>query len=118
MALAQLVVYLGTAPKSNAVYAAFKEAMRAAKETGSLAPPARILNAPTRLMRDLGYGAGYAYDHDEEDAFSGQDYFPPGLDRRSFYQPSDRGFEAELGKRMKQWAGLRAELVSRRLAGG
>ena len=112
LALAQLVVYLGTAPKSNAVYAGFKQAMRAARETGSLAPPAHILNAPTRLMRDLGYGAGYAYDHDAEDAFSGQDYFPEGMDRQALYQPTDRGFERELGKRLAQWARLRAERAS------
>ncbi len=107
LALAQLVVYLATAPKSNAVYAAFKGAMRAAKETGSLAPPAHILNAPTRLMRELGYGAGYAYDHDTEEAFSGQDYFPPGLARPAFYQPTGRGFEAEVTERMARWAALR-----------
>ena len=112
LALAQLVVYLGTAPKSNSVYSGFKQAMRAARETGSLAPPAHILNAPTRLMKDLGYGAGYAYDHDAEDAFSGQDYFPDGMDRQAFYQPTDRGFERELGKRLTQWAKLRAERAS------
>ena len=109
LALAQLVVYLGTAPKSNAVYAAFGQAMRAAKDTGSLAPPAHILNAPTKLMKQLGYGAGYDYDHDAEDAFSGQDYFPPGMDRVAFYRPADRGFEREIGKRLAQWAALRAE---------
>ncbi len=115
LALAQLVVYLGTAPKSNAVYAAFKAAMRAAKETGSLAPPAHILNAPTRLMQDLGYGAGYAYDHNAEDAFSGQDYFPPGLPRMALYQPTERGFEAEVAERMAHWAELRAERAARPL---
>ncbi len=109
LALAQLVVYLGTAPKSNAVYAAFKGAMRAAKETGSLAPPAHILNAPTRLMQDLGYGAGYAYDHDSEEAFSGQDYFPPDMARAAFYRPTGRGHEAELAERMERWAALRAQ---------
>ena len=108
LALAQAVVYLGTAPKSNAVYAGFKAAMRAAKETGSLAPPAHILNAPTRLMKELGYGAGYAYDHDAEDAFSGQDYFPPGMDRVALYQPVDRGFEREIARRMAHWADPRA----------
>ena len=107
LALAQLVVYLATAPKSNAVYAAFKAAMRAAKETGSLAPPAHILNAPTRLMRDLGYGAGYAYDHDTEEAFSGQDYFPPAMARPAWYQPTSRGFEADIADRMARWAALR-----------
>ena len=108
LAVAQAVVYLATAPKSNAVYAGFKAAVRAAKETGSLAPPAHILNAPTRLMKELGYGAGYAYDHDAEGAFSGQDYFPPGLARMALYQPADRGFEREIGRRMAHWADLRA----------
>ncbi len=107
LAIAQAVVYLGTAPKSNALYAGFKQAMRAARETGSLAPPSHILNAPTRLMQDLGYGAGYDYDHDAEDAFSGQDYFPPGMDRVAFYRPADRGFERELRGRLEHWAGLR-----------
>ena len=109
LALAQAVVYLGTAPKSNAVYAAFGAAMRAAKETGSLAPPSHILNAPTRLMKDLGYGAGYAYDHKAEEAFSGQNYFPDGMARPDFYQPVDRGFEREITRRMAHWADLRAE---------
>ena len=107
LAIAQAVVYLGTAPKSNAVYAGFKAAMRAAKDTGSLAPPAHILNAPTRLMQELGYGAGYAYDHDTEEAFSGQDYFPPGMERLAFYRPVDRGFEREIARRMAHWAELR-----------
>ena len=107
LALAQAVVYLGTAPKSNAVYAGFKAAMRAARETGSLAPPAHILNAPTRLMKELGYGDGYAYDHDADDAFSGQDYFPDGMDRVALYQPSGRGFEEEVARRMAHWAELR-----------
>ncbi len=108
LALAQAVVYLGTAPKSNAVYAAFGQARRAAKATGSLMPPAHILNAPTKLMAELGYGAGYAYDHDAEDAFSGQNYFPDGMARESFYRPRDRGFEREIGKRLAYWAKLRA----------
>ncbi len=108
LALAQAVVYLGTAPKSNAVYAAFGQARRAAKATGSLMPPAHILNAPTKLMRDLGYGAGYAYDHDEAEAFSGQNYFPDGMAREQFYRPRDRGFEREIGKRLDYWARLRA----------
>ncbi|MGC8477121.1 MAG: replication-associated recombination protein A [Acetobacteraceae bacterium] len=107
LALAQAVVYLGTAPKSNAVYAAFGQARRAAKATGSLMPPAHILNAPTKLMRELGYGAGYAYDHDEADAFSGQNYFPDGMEREQFYRPRDRGFEREIGKRLQYWARLR-----------
>ncbi len=109
LAIAQAVVYLGTAPKSNALYAGFKAAMRAASDTGSLAPPGHILNAPTRLMRDLGYGAGYAYDHEAEEAFSGQDYFPPGLERMDLYLPADRGFEQEIARRMGHWAALRAE---------
>ena len=108
LAIAQAVVYLGTAPKSNAVYAGFKAAMRLARETGSLAPPAHILNAPTRLMKELGYGAGYAYDHDAAEAFSGQDYFPDGMGRVALYQPVDRGFEREVGRRMAHWAELRA----------
>lgn len=107
LALAQVVLYLATAPKSNAGYAAFKAAGKAATETGSLAPPAHILNAPTRLMKDLGYGAGYAYDHDQPEAFSGQSYFPDGMDRRSFYQPVERGFEREIAKRLDYWAKLR-----------
>jgi putative ATPase len=109
LALAQAVLYLGTAPKSNAAYVAFGEAGRAARETGSLMPPAHILNAPTRLMKALGYGAGYAYDHDEADAFSGADYFPEGMARRALYRPRDRGFEREVGRRMAHWDGLRKE---------
>ena len=108
LALAQAVIYLGTAPKSNAAYRAFGEAKRAAKESGSLMPPQHILNAPTRLMKDLGYGKGYAYDHDAPEAFSGQDYFPEGLPRQSFYQPVDRGFEREIRKRLDYWDKLRA----------
>ncbi len=107
LALAQLVVYLGTAPKSNAVYRAFKSAMEAARATGSLAPPAHILNAPTRLMRQLGYGEGYAYDHDTEEGFSGQDYFPDGMQRQHFYVPTGRGAEQEIGRRLQGWARLR-----------
>jgi putative ATPase len=109
LALAQLVIYLGTAPKSNAAYTAHKAAAQAARETGSLAPPAHILNAPTRLMRDLGYGAGYRYDHDAPDAFSGQNYFPDGMARRAFYDPAERGFEREIRKRLDYWAKLRGE---------
>ena len=107
LALAQAMVYLATAPKSNAAYAAFGAAMRAAKEGGSLAPPKHILNAPTRLMREEGYGAGYAYDHDTAEAFSGQSYFPEGMPRRQFYDPPGRGFEAEIRKRLEYWAKLR-----------
>ncbi|WP_035693135.1 replication-associated recombination protein A [Azospirillum halopraeferens] len=109
LAIAQLVVYLGTAPKSNAAYVAYKAAMRAARETGSLMPPKHILNAPTRLMKDIGYGAGYAYDHDTEEGFSGQDYFPEGMGRREFYRPVERGFEREIRKRLDYWARLRVK---------
>jgi putative ATPase len=109
LAIAQLVVYLGTAPKSNAVYAGLGEAMRAAKSTGSLMPPAHILNAPTKLMKSLGYGKGYAYDHREEEGFSGKNYFPDGMERERFYRPVDRGFEREVAKRLAHWAKLREE---------
>jgi putative ATPase len=109
LAIAQVVIYLATAPKSNAVYTAFGAARRAAKDTGSLMPPAHILNAPTKLMQELGYGAGYAYDHEAEEAFSGQNYFPDGMPRASLYQPRDRGFEREIGKRLAYWAKLREE---------
>ena len=109
LAIAQAVLYVATAPKSNAAYAAFGEAMRTAKEAGSLLPPKHILNAPTRLMQQEGYGAGYAYDHDAPDAFSGQDYFPEALGRRQFYDPPERGFEREIRKRLEYWAKLRKE---------
>ena len=107
LALAQLVAYLGTAPKSNAVYVAFKAAIQAAKATGSLPPPAHILNAPTWLMREIGYGKGYEYDHDAADGFSGQDYFPDGMARERFYRPTDRGHEQEIRRRLDSWAQLR-----------
>ena len=107
LAIAQSVLYLATAPKSNAAYVALGEAKVAAKETGSLMPPAHILNAPTRLMQDLGYGKGYAYDHDTEEGFSGQNYFPDGMARRSFYRPVERGFEREIRKRLDYWRKLR-----------
>ncbi len=110
--IAQAILYLGTAPKSNALYVGLGEAMAAARGTGSLTPPAHILNAPTKLMQELGYGAGYAYDHNTEDAFSGQDYFPPGMPRRDFYRPRDRGFEREVAKRLAHWAKLREERSS------
>jgi putative ATPase len=109
IALAQLVVHLAAAPKSNAVYAAFKDAMRAAKETGSLMPPSHILNAPTRLMKDLGYGKGYAYDHDTPEGFSGQDYFPERMGRRQFYKPKGEGNEARIKERLDRWAALRRQ---------
>ena len=107
LALAQAVLYLGTAPKSNAAYTAYKQALAIAKRTGSLGPPAHILNAPTKLMKQLGYGAGYDYDHDTADAFSGQNYFPDGMDRATLYSPPDRGFEREVGRRLAHWAKLR-----------
>ncbi|WP_427022914.1 replication-associated recombination protein A [Aureimonas ureilytica] len=109
LALAQATVYLASAPKSNAVYTAYKAAMRAAKENGSLLPPRHILNAPTKLMKEEGYGSGYAYDHDQPDAFSGQDYFPEALGRQSFYRPTDRGEEARIGARMAEWDRLRRQ---------
>ncbi len=107
--IAQAVLYLATAPKSNAAYMAFKAAQAAARATGSLMPPAHILNAPTKLMKQLGYGAGYAYDHDTGDGFSGADYFPDGLARQEYYQPRDRGFEREIARRLAHWARLRQE---------
>lgn len=109
LALAQAVIYLATAPKSNAAYGAFKAAMKTAKETGSLSPPMHILNAPTKLMKELGYGAGYAYDHDAEDGFSGQNYFPDEMARVQLYQPVERGFERELKKRQDYFGKLRAQ---------
>jgi putative ATPase len=99
LALAQTVVYLASAPKSNAVYKAYKASMRAAKEHGSLAPPKHILNAPTRLMAEQGYGEGYEYDHDAQDAFSGQNYFPDEMERQGFSQPTGRGYEKTLSDR-------------------
>lgn len=108
LALAEATIYLATAPKSNANYVAYKAAMRAAKEHGSLSPPKIILNAPTKLMEEEGYGDGYLYDHDQPDAFSGQNYFPDEMRTRpKFYDPPERGFERELGKRLSYWDGLR-----------
>ncbi len=104
LALAQTVLHLATAPKSNAAYAAFGEAMRAARETGSLMPPMHSLNAPTRLMKDLGYGEGYAYDHNAPDAFAGVNYFPDGMARQQFYRPDGRGAEEEIAERLAAWA--------------
>lgn len=109
LALAQAVVYLATAPKSNAVYTAYKAALAAAKGHGSLPPPRTILNAPTKLMKDEGYGADYRYDHDEPDAFSGQDYWPERLGRQQFYMPVERGFERDIRKRLDWWEKLRQE---------
>jgi len=107
IALAQVTIHLATAPKSNAVYRAFGAAMKAAKETGSLTPPKHILNAPTRLMKDLGYGKGYAYDHDADESFSGQDYFPDEMERRTFYDPKGLGAEKHIRERLDRWAEIR-----------
>ena len=112
LALVQACLYLATAPKSNAAYAAQKAAWRSAKETGSLMPPAHILNAPTRLMKDIGYGRGYAYDHEAEGGFSGQDYWPEGMKPETFYEPTDRGFEARVRERLAFWAEKRREKQS------
>lgn len=109
LALAQAVAYVAAAPKSNALYTAYKSAMRRAKETGSLMPPKIILNAPTKLMKQEEYGAGYRYDHDEPDAFSGQNYFPDVMEREEFYTPVERGFEREVKKRLEFWSKLRRE---------
>jgi putative ATPase len=109
LAIAEAVIYVATAPKSNAAYVAFSEAQRLAKERGSLAPPKVILNAPTKLMREEGYGEGYAYDHDQPDAFSGQDYWPEAIGRQKLYEPVERGFEREIRKRIEYWEKLRKE---------
>ena len=109
IALVQCVLYLASAPKSNAVYIAQGAATRAAAEHGSLMPPAHILNAPTKLMKNLGYGKGYEYDHEAEEGFSGQNYFPEGMERQRFYSPKDTGFEREIAKRLDYWAKLRAK---------
>jgi putative ATPase len=113
LALAQVTIYLALAPKSNAAYAAFGAATRAANERGSLSPPKHILNAPTKLMKQEGYGRGYAYDHNENDAFSGQNYFPDGMKRQSFYAPTSYGYEQELKERLDRFAKLRAERAKR-----
>jgi putative ATPase len=109
LALVQCLIYLGSAPKSNAAYRAQGAANRAARETGSLMPPMHILNAPTGMMKDLGYGRGYEYDHDTPEGFSGQNYFPDGMPRRQFYRPGDRGFERDIAKRLTYWEKLRGE---------
>ena len=114
LAIAQCVIYLATAPKSNAAYQAFGEAQQMARETGSLMPPMHILNAPTRLMRHLGYGKGYIYDHATAEGFSGQDYFPEGVARRNFYRPDERGFEREIKKRLDYWDKLRQRRAASR----
>ena len=108
-ALAQAVIYCATAPKSNASYVSYKAARQTAKQTGSLMPPKHILNAPTKMMKEIGYGDGYQYDHDSEDGFSGQDFFPEELGRQEFYHPKDKGYERELSKRQAYWAKLRKE---------
>jgi putative ATPase len=113
LALAQATIYLATAPKSNAAYTAFSDATRRAQETGSLMPPKIILNAPTRLMKQQEYGAGYAYDHDQAEAFSGQHYFPDGMEREIYYQPPDRGYESEIRKRLEHWSKLRRQKQAR-----
>jgi putative ATPase len=109
LALAQACVYLATAPKSIGIYTAYKSAMRAARETGSVMPPKIILNAPTKMMKEQEYGAGYKYDHDQPDAFSGQNYFPDEMGRQQFYDPPDRGFEREIRKRLAWWSELRGK---------
>ncbi len=108
LALAQCVIHLGTAPKSNATYVAYKEAMKMARASGSVMPPKHILNAPTRLMKDIGYSAGYAYDHDSPEGFSGQNCFPDQMSRQTFYRPVERGFEREIRKRLEYWEKLRS----------
>ena len=110
LAIVQACLYLATAPKSNAAYTAYKEAWDSARTTGSLAPPAHILNAPTKLMKDIGYGAGYAYDHNADDGFSGADYWPEEMEPQSYYRPVERGFEREVLKRMEWWDKRRSEL--------
>ena len=109
LALVQCIIYLGTAPKSNAAYRAEKSSSLDAKQTGSLMPPMHILNAPTKMMKDLGYSKGYEYDHDAADGFSGQNYFPDDMARTNYYSPKDIGFEREIKKRVEYWAKLRAE---------
>jgi putative ATPase len=109
LAFAQVCVYLATAPKSNALYTAFKASMQAAKDNGSLLPPKHILNSPTKLMKEEGYGEGYQYDHDQPEAFSGQNYFPNKMGRQKYYDPPERGFEREIKKRLDYWAKLRTE---------
>jgi putative ATPase len=109
IALAQTVIYLASAPKSNAVYMALGAAKRAAQEHGSLMPPAHILNAPTKLMKNLGYGKGYEYDPETAEGFSGQNYFPDDMTREQFYAPKETGFERDIAKRLEYWAKLRAK---------
>ena len=109
LAIAELIIYLATAPKSNASETAWYAAKKAAKEFSSLTPPPHILNAPTRMMKDLGYGKGYIYDHDTPEGFSGQNYFPEAMGRKQFYRPFERGFEREISRRLAYWANLRSK---------
>jgi len=109
LAIVQACLYCATAPKSNATYKAQKAAWKSARESGSLSPPAHILNAPTKLMKDVGYGKGYAYDHDADEGFSGADYWPKEIGRQTYYEPVERGFEREVRKRLEYWHKLRAE---------
>jgi putative ATPase len=118
LAIVQACLYLATAPKSNATYMAQKGAWRSAKETGSLMPPMHILNAPTKLMKNVGYGKGYAYDHSADEAFSGQDYWPQEMEPQSFYEPTDRGFEARVRERLEYWNERRKELQQSESEGG
>ncbi|MFN7662145.1 MAG: replication-associated recombination protein A, partial [Alphaproteobacteria bacterium] len=110
LALAQCVIYLATAPKSNAAYVAYKQVAHIAKQSGSLPPPHHILNAPTNLMKNMGYGKEYVYDHDTKEGFSAQDYFPDGMERQDFYQPKGRGYEAEILDKLQEWARLRGKI--------
>jgi putative ATPase len=110
--IAELVIFLATSPKSNSVYTAWKKAMDTAKITGSLSPPKSLLNAPTSLMKELGYGKNYSYDHDSADAFSGQNCFPDEMQRVKLYYPNERGFEREISKRLSYWDKLRAKIMS------
>ncbi len=114
LALVQACLYVATAPKSNATYLAYKAAMRSARKNGSLSPPKHILNAPTKFMKEEGYGHGYRYDHDEQDAFSGQEYFPEKLGHQIYYQPQERGFEREIAKRLEWWKKLRQKRVNQK----
>ena len=109
LALVQACLYIATAPKSNAAYKAMGAAWKSARETGSLMPPANILNAPTKLMKDIGYGAGYHYDHEADEGFSGDNYWPDELAPQVYYQPVERGFEREIAKRLEYWERLRSE---------
>jgi putative ATPase len=109
LAIVQACLYLATAPKSNAAYAAQKAAWKSAKETGSLLPPRNILNAPTKLMKQIGYGSGYAYDHDAEGGFSGANYWPEEMEAQTYYRPTDRGFEKRVAERMTWWDEMRRQ---------